>query len=127
MELALFSHTCLSDRHFNWVGGWALSDDIVACHNNLIASELLQFYKEVINNLALKVFVQHAYKAHNLFNVGTKKLPRVLFPEFGHKLLTCQLKLCERVTADRLEGALGLEGVQERWMESESIKFQVQQ
>lgn len=67
------------------------------------------------------------YKAHKLFNVGTKKLPGVVFPEFGHKLLTCQLKLCERVTADRLEGALGLEGVKERWMQSESIKFQVQQ
>lgn len=36
-----FPPTCLSNENLRWGRGWALSNDVVACHGDLVVPELL--------------------------------------------------------------------------------------
>lgn len=75
--------TRLSDENLRWGRGWALSDDVVAGHGDLVVPELLQLYT-------------NTQISSSLCTVTDAALVHVL---------TCQLKLCHRGTADRLEVA----------------------
>lgn len=67
-----FPPTCLSDENLGWGRGWALSNDVVACHGDLVVSELLQLYTNTQIGLSLCRIS------------GTASM----------NVLTCQLKLC---------------------------------
>ena len=74
----MFSPTCLSDRHLHRSGGWTLSDDVVACHNNLVVFKLLQFCKNK-NIFMCKTYMQSIYQV-NWNKIWNRQIAGALLP-----------------------------------------------